>query len=126
MVTMPPPEEASTRIWATSWERRSCICCACFIICCMLPGSFTPLLLQVSDLAHFSSEHVTETLYFGVGERACGQLVLVRRRGGLGILGRDLAGGHAHLHGLACNFPDRLIDLLRLQKVLELARRHEL
>src|SRR5215831_14428966 len=34
-VTMPPPAVASTRISAICFCRRSCICCACFIICWM-------------------------------------------------------------------------------------------
>src|SRR5262249_13520102 len=32
-VTMPPPEVASTFSSAICFCRRSCICCACFIIC---------------------------------------------------------------------------------------------
>ena len=34
-VTMPPPAVASTRSSAICFCRRSCICCACFIICWM-------------------------------------------------------------------------------------------
>ena len=37
-VTMPPPAVASTRISAICFCRRSCICCACFIIWLMFMG----------------------------------------------------------------------------------------
>src|ERR1700728_4711772 len=56
-VIMPPPADASTRMAAICSCSFSCICCACFIIACMLPGIFigacvTPSLIQISHGAH--------------------------------------------------------------------------
>src|ERR1039458_6644996 len=76
-VTMPPPAEASTLIRAISCASFSCICCAWRIICCMLPGSFTLRLLQVSNFANFSrGKDFAEALHFGMGQRAAGGLIL--------------------------------------------------
>src|SRR6266702_4198488 len=77
-VTMPPPAEASTRICATSWCMRSCICCACFIIDCMLPGSFTYLLLQIPDRSNLAAEDLLKPFHFGIGQRARRGLILWR------------------------------------------------
>src|SRR5262249_7632527 len=90
---MPPPAVASTLIWAISFWSFSCICCAWRIICCiccMLPGTFISLLLEIANLTDLASEHFTEALYFGVGQRAAGGFFLGRagfcgkRRGGRG------------------------------------------
>src|SRR5471030_3180853 len=77
MPTMPPPAVASTRISAISCWSFSCICCAWRIICCMLPGSFTLLLLEISNLANFAAEHLPEALHFRIGQRAAGHFVVV-------------------------------------------------
>src|SRR5215204_569559 len=54
-VTTPPPAVASTTISSISFCIFSCICCACFIICCrfMPPGNFIAL-----DLTRCGSEFV--------------------------------------------------------------------
>src|SRR5207249_8312490 len=91
-VTMPPPAEASTRIWAMSCCSFCCISCAWRIICCMLPGNFTSLLLQVSDFVNLAVEHVAESLDLRIGQRAAGGIVFPslgcgpERRGRLGRL----------------------------------------
>src|SRR6185295_16473014 len=77
-VTMPPPAVASTLICAISCWSFSCICCAWRIICCMLPGSFTYLLLEVANFADFAAEYFAEALHLGVGERASGGFVFRR------------------------------------------------
>src|SRR6185369_16429111 len=87
-VIMPPPAVASTRICAIFSCIFSCACCAWRMICCMFPGSFTYLLLEVANFAHFAAEGLAESLDFGVGERAAGGLVLLRRRRGNRPVGR--------------------------------------
>src|SRR6266480_2626493 len=77
-VTIPPPDEASTRIRATSCCMRSCICCACFIMFCMLPGSFTYLLLQIANRPNLPAEYLLELLHFRIGQRSRRSLVLGR------------------------------------------------
>src|SRR5579863_5308485 len=82
-VIMPPPAEASTLIWAISCWSFSCICCAWRIICCIcciLPGTFTWLLLEVADFAYFAAEDFAEVLYFGIGESAFGDFVFIGGR----------------------------------------------
>src|SRR5262249_17267171 len=74
--TIPPPADASTRISPTSCCLRSCICCACFIIACMLPGSFTSLLLQIADRSDLPAKQFLELLDFRVGERSRRGLIL--------------------------------------------------
>src|ERR1039457_6545276 len=92
-VTMPPPAEASTLIRAISCASFSCICCAWRIICCMLPGSFTLRLLQVSNFTDFArGENLAETLHFGMGQRAAGGLVLRDGRRGECRRGRRCGG----------------------------------
>src|SRR5271157_1492216 len=84
-VTMPPPAEASTLIWATSCWSFSCTCCAWRIICCiccMLPGNFTGLLLEVSNFADFAAKHFPEAPDLGVGQRAGGGFLFVMTGGG--------------------------------------------
>src|ERR1051326_8990057 len=96
---MPPPAVASTRMVAISCCIFSCACCACRMICCMFPGSFTYLLLEVANLAHFSAEGVAEALDFRMAEGAAGGFVFLLhrrggdwpvRRGGGGIAGAEL------------------------------------
>src|ERR1035438_2522930 len=99
-VTMPPPAEASTLIRAISCASFSCICCAWRIICCMLPGSFTLRLLQVSNFTDFArGEDLAETLHFGMGKRAAGGLVFRNgwRGGCRGGRGRGGRRGFANL-----------------------------
>src|SRR4051794_33708177 len=82
MDTIPPPAEPSTRIAAISACSFSCICWACFIMFCMLPGSFIALcLLQIADGAYFTAEEFSELLYFGMRERALRSFVGARRSG---------------------------------------------
>src|SRR3982751_1623607 len=80
-VTMPPPAVAVTLIRAISYCIFSCICCAWRIICCMLPGSFTVLLLEIADFAYFAAEYFAEALYFGICQRATGGVVFFGRLG---------------------------------------------
>src|SRR5882762_5706460 len=77
-VTIPPPAEASTRMRPTSCCMRSCICCACFIMFCMLPGSFTYLLLQIANRSNLPAEYLLKFLHFRIGQRASRRLVLGR------------------------------------------------
>src|SRR5215471_12880320 len=88
--TMPPPAVASTRMVAISCCIFSWACCAWRMICCMFPGSFTCLLLQVANFAHFAAEHVAEVLDFGIREGAAAGFVLLlrSRRGHHRLLGR--------------------------------------
>src|SRR5260370_22763104 len=112
-VTIPPPEDASTRISATSCCMRSCICCACFIMFCMLPGNFTSLLLQIADRANLAAEYLLKFFHFRIGQRP-------RRRLALGSLASDgglhrrgpLSRGDRDLHRTAKNPPDSLIDIV--------------
>src|SRR5271157_4442185 len=86
-VTMPPPAEASTRIWATSCWSFSCTCCAWRIICCiccMLPGNFTWLLLEISNFADLAAKHFPEAPDLEVGQRAGGDFVFAVAGGGRG------------------------------------------
>src|SRR5512133_2292540 len=103
---MPPPAVASTLTSAISCCIFSCMRCACCIICCMLPGSFTGLLLEISNFAAFAAENFAEALHLGIGERAAGRLVLRRRvrRGGFRGERRRLRSG----------VPDRNLDAVRL------------
>src|SRR5437879_2640972 len=90
--TIPPPAEASTRICASSCCRRSCICCACFIMVCMFPGSFmsgllvqfrTALLIylfQVADRAHFAAKNFAKALHLRIRQCALGHFVLLACR----------------------------------------------
>src|ERR1700674_957027 len=87
-VTMPPPAVASTLISAISCCSFSCIFCACCIIACMLPGNFTSLLLEVSNLANFPAKHFPEPPHLRVGERAAGGVVCLA--GGGRHVGRRL------------------------------------
>src|SRR6185312_3109561 len=88
-VTMPPPAEPSTRISAISACMRSCICCACFIMACMLPGIFIVLrLLQIAYVAHFAAKQLAETLHIGMVEGSVGYFVLRRRGFGGGFCRR--------------------------------------
>src|SRR5450759_2716712 len=62
-VTMPPPAVASTRSSAICFCRRSCICCACFIICSMF--IVDPLQsLHILDLERYQLE---QRLHPGIG-----------------------------------------------------------
>jgi hypothetical protein len=51
----------------------------------MLPGSFTDLLLQISNFTDLAAEDLAEALHLGIGERAAGGLVV----GGRGRRGRE-------------------------------------
>src|SRR5260370_31036813 len=103
MLTMPPPAVASTRISAISCWSFSCICCAWRITCCMLPGSFTLLLLEISNLANFAAEHFPEALHFRIGQRAAGHFVVAVSRWGRAWLrrftGRELDAQRPAEHG---------------------------
>src|SRR5689334_22976131 len=87
---MPPPAVASTLMRAISCCSFSCMRCACCIICCMFPGSFTGLLLQISNLSNFAAEDLAEALHFPVCQSSAGGVRLafvgprrsVARRGG--------------------------------------------
>src|ERR1017187_8801708 len=77
-VTMPPPAVAVTLISAISCCIFSCICCAWRIaccICCILPGSFTCLLLEVANFTNFAAEDFAETAHFRVGKSPAGDIV---------------------------------------------------
>src|SRR5580658_3219162 len=122
-VTMPPPAVASTLIWAISCWSLSCICCAWRIICCMLPGSFMWLLLEVSNFADLAAEDFAEALHFGVGQRARGGFVLGRggRFSGWGCDGRgDFRAGFADeyfdAHGPRRDVFDGLVEILDPQR----------
>src|SRR3569833_662939 len=94
---MPPPAEPSTRISAISACMRSCICCACFIMACMLPGIFIASgLLQVAYVAYFAAKQIAETLHVGMIESSFGHFVLRRRGFGRGLRGGR--GGHVAKH----------------------------
>src|ERR1035441_2423627 len=104
-VTMPPPAVAGTLICAIS----------CRIICCILPGSFTYLLLEVANFAYFAAEDFAEAAHFGVGQRAAGDFVFgfgfVRR--GQGDWRRPdggLAGGELEAQRPFEDFADRLLE----------------
>src|ERR1035441_6912310 len=59
-------------------------CCAWRIICCILPGSFTCLLLEVANLTNFAAEDFAEAAHFRVGKRPAGDIVagfVLGRRG---------------------------------------------
>src|SRR5689334_9376321 len=71
-VTMPPPALASTRSSAICFCRRSCICCACFIICWMFIRGLH--LLHVTDVG--TGEHVEQRLHARIGQRLRFQLAL--------------------------------------------------
>src|SRR5512134_2633817 len=70
-VTMPPPAVASTRSSAICFCSRSCICCACFIICWMFIGS------HFLDFLDVRAEDVEHRLDPGVGHRLLLQLGLL-------------------------------------------------
>src|SRR5271157_6407452 len=123
-VTMPPPAEASTLTCAISCCSFSCICCAWRIICCiccMLPGSFMWLLLEVSNFSNFAAKYFAEALHFGIGQRAGGDFVFVgaRRvrlwRNGRGLRAR-LADGHFNAHRTPPELPDRLVQIVGSQR----------
>src|ERR1017187_4822120 len=97
-VTMPPPAVASTLIWASSCASFSCICCAWRIICCMLPGSFTLRLLEVTNFADFAAENFLETLHFRVGQGAAGGVIFARGRREFEGGGRRTRPGDRYLH----------------------------
>src|SRR5947199_176464 len=51
----------------------------------MLPGSFTSLLLEISDFSNFTAKNFAESPHFGVGQSAAGHFVVLfagRRLGG--------------------------------------------
>src|ERR1035438_8102487 len=75
-VTMPPPAVAVTLIRAISCCIFSCICFAWCIICCILPGSFTCLLLEVANFTYFAAEDFAEVAHFRVGKSPAGDIVL--------------------------------------------------
>src|SRR5262249_1953967 len=112
--TIPPPAAASTRIWAISCWIFSCTCCIWRIFCCMLPGIFMCLLLEISDFVDLTVEHFAEALHFGVGERTAGGFVFL----GLGTLNgsRDRLGRFFHAdfdaHGAIGDLPDGLLQLI--------------
>src|ERR1035437_683743 len=123
-VTMPPPAEASTLIWATSCWSFSCTCCAWRIICCiccMLPGNFTWLHLEISDFTNFAAKHFPEAPDLGVGQRAAGDFFFVvasgwrQRRGWLaGVIDGDF-----QTQGPAEDFPRGVGDgaVVEVQRV---------
>src|SRR5262249_20429177 len=122
--TMPPPAVPSTRICATSCCMRSCICCACFIICCMFPGSFTCLLLEIPYRSDLSAEDFLEALHFRVVERARRRFIFALRRFRLRHCVRAdarRAGARRDfdLHRTADDFPYRLVDVVRLHRQQE-------
>src|SRR5258708_21695698 len=126
-VPIPPPAEASTRMRATSCCMRSCICCACFIMFCMLPGSFTYLLLQIANRSNLPAEYFLKFLHFRIGQRSRRSLVLgrllrlrrSRRR-------RALSGDDLDLQRTPHNAPHRLVQVVRIHAEQELFRRGEL
>src|SRR5260370_26702008 len=123
-VTIPPPEDASTRIRATSCCMRSCICCACFIMFCMLPGSFTYLLLQIANRSNLPAEYLLKFLHLRIGQRSRRSLVLrrflrlrrSRRR-------RALPGDDLDPQRTPHNAPHRLVPVVRIHAEHELFRR---
>src|SRR5260370_26608764 len=113
-VTIPPPEDASTRISATSCCMRSCICFACFIMFCMLPGNFMSLLLQIADRANLAAEYLLKFFHFRIGQRPGRSLALGRLASDGGRRRRGaLSRGDRDLHRPAKNAPNRLIDVVR-------------
>src|SRR5579871_2105001 len=126
-VTMPPPAVASTLMSAISWCSFSCIFCACCIICCMLPGSFTSLLLEVSNFADLAAKDFPKTPDLFVAQRAPGEIVFFSggrgcRRGGL----RRFADADLDPQGLSKRFPDRRFKVPVLQIELVRLGRHNL
>src|SRR5271165_3854032 len=111
--TIPPPADASTRISAISSCILFCICCACFIICCMFPGSFMVsirLFLQVSHGPYLRvREEFLKPLHFRVGERALGDIVAGARHR-LRRSGR--AESDLRLHSPAGDGLNRLVQVL--------------
>src|SRR3954471_21235194 len=108
--TMPPPAVASTLISAISCCIFSCMRCACCIICCMLPGSFTGLLLEISNFSNFAAEDFAEALHFGIGEGAAGGIVLLDAGGGRCGDGGSLLAGIADRHFDAVRFGRDLLQ----------------
>src|SRR5512147_1611237 len=109
---MPPPAVASTRICAISCWSFSCICCAWRIICCMLPGSFTSLLLEISNFAYFAAEDFTKPPDLGIGERPAGGLVLSRCGGSrIDRRGGRVANHHPDAHGTRRNALQGLLQV---------------
>src|SRR6266849_10308612 len=123
-VTIPPPADASMRMRATSCCMRSCICCAFCIIDCMLPGSFTSLLLKISNRSNLPAKDFLESLHFRIGECARGGLIL----GGLLHLdGRGcLARGDLDPHRTTDDTTYRLAEVVRFHSKHELFGRREL
>src|SRR5262245_37146385 len=116
-VTMPPPALPSTRSSAICFCRRSCICCACFIICWMFitarevrgfsgsrvhGSTFYVLRLAASPCSHFFDvanlrrEHLQHSLDRRIGQRLLAQrgfLVDGLRRGRCRTRRRSVLGG---------------------------------
>src|ERR1039457_1706419 len=114
-VTMPPPAVAVTLICAISCAIFSCICCAWRIICCILPGSFTCLLLEVANFAYFAAENFSETPHFRIGQRAAGDFVLGFRFRWRGYGDRrrpsgGLSRGELHAQGPAEDLADGVLE----------------
>src|SRR5581483_1465931 len=112
--TKPPPAVASTLMAAISCCNLSCICCAWRIICCILPGSFTGLLLKIANFSNFAAEDFAETLHFRIGKGAAGGFILAGGRG----LGERLRGGAGvaddglDAHPAAGQVNDGLVEVL--------------
>src|SRR6185295_17914409 len=96
-VTMPPPEEPSTRISATSSCIFCCIFWACCIMACMLPGIFMGFsnrahgwtarsgILQISDRADLRVlENILKALHYRMRERTSRGFIFALRRSGYG------------------------------------------
>src|SRR5712692_3776384 len=75
-VTMPPPASPSTRSSAICFCRRSCICCACFIISWMFIAHPSHLFY----IPYLCGKHVEHRLHARVGERLVSKRALLVRR----------------------------------------------
>src|SRR6266851_8246837 len=125
-VTIPPPAEASTRMRATSCCMRSCICCACFIMFCMLPGSFTYLLLQIANRSNLAAEYFLEPFHFRIAQRARRGFVRWRLLGSRRRRRSRLAGRDLDLHRPARETADRLVQVVCPHPQHELLGRGEM
>src|SRR6185312_10570497 len=109
--TMPPPADASTRIAAISSCSFCCICWACFIMDCMLPGIFIVSLVLFIQISHGTNvsarEQFLKPLHAGMGQCTLCHVIVNRHLRFLPLgTGGGAAGSrhvcvdfNAHFHG---------------------------